>query len=598
MLVADHLTNAEIAERLALSVRTVESHVTSLIRKLEVPDRRSLARRADADGLLRGPVALAAPRRRLRRPGGRDGGPGRRPRRPPRRDGRRAGWGRQDDTDDPGGRGGCRDTTARRVVRRPRAGRRGTRPSSPLSPRPSASSRRPAAPCWTPLLGVLSRTDGLLLLDNCEHVLAEVERLVSAAVAACPRLTVVATSRARLGATYEWVYELPALNGDDAVRLFRQRAAAAGGPLPQAPQVEELCARLEGMALAIELAAARYPSLGLDGLSTALADPLRLLGDGSTARQRSLRATIAWSVDLLGDEERSVLAACSVFASPFTVAAARRVAGPALTDAAVALALAGLADQHLLRAEVGAPTTYRFLEVVRQYAGDLLGPEAPDATRRHAAWAAEELVRLGEGTRDDAWCADFDRLAVELRVALARPAAPVGLGERFADDLVQRGRLEEAQARYEAAGGRSRGDRAGAAAAAGRGGRDGAARGRRDTAPARRGTGRGRRRRRRRGRRRCAGVVGDPRRPRGGDHGARADPRGHRRPARRGPGTRPGRIDRVRHRGGRDGRAAAERATGRDGRRARGGGTGRGGRGSAGGVVRARRRVRGPPRAP
>ena len=299
------------------------------------------------------------------------------------------------------------------------------------------------------LLAVLSRADGLLLLDNCEHVLAEVEQLVSAVVAACPRLSVVATSRARLGATYEWVYELPGLSADDAVRLFRRRAAAAGGPAPEGPEVEQLCARLEGMALAIELAAARYPSLGLDGLATALADPLRLLGVGGPARQRSLRATIAWSVDLLGDGERAVLAACSVFASPFTVTAAQRVAGPGLPEAEVALALGALVDQHLLRAEVGAPTTYRYLEVVRQFAADLLGSDADGVARRHAAWAGDELARLGTGARDAAWCEGFDRLAVELRVALSRPTAPEGLGERFADELVQRGRLEEAQARYE-----------------------------------------------------------------------------------------------------------------------------------------------------
>ncbi len=89
-----------------------------------------------------------------------------------------------------------------------------------------------------------------------------------------------------------------------------------------------LCARLEGMALAIELAAARYPALGLDGLAAALDDPLRLLGSGDGTRQRSLRATIAWSVDLLDEDERAVFAACSVFASRFTVAAARSVAWP------------------------------------------------------------------------------------------------------------------------------------------------------------------------------------------------------------------------------------------------------------------------------
>ena len=239
--------------------------------------------------------------------------------------------------------------------------------------RRSAWSSIPGSSVEDAFAAVLGRADGVLVLDNCEHLLAAVEHCVGRLAGACPRLTVVATSRARLGAAYEWVYELPGLDPTTPCSSSAQRAEAAGGVVPEDPRVAALCARLDGMALAIELAATRYPLLGLDGLVAALDDPLRLLGSDQQDRQRSLRATIAWSVHLIDEDERAVLAACSVFASRFTVAAAREVAWPDRTEADVARVLATLADQHLLRAKVGAPTTYRFQEVVRQYAAELLG---------------------------------------------------------------------------------------------------------------------------------------------------------------------------------------------------------------------------------
>ena len=203
------------------------------------------------------------------------------------------------------------------------------------------------------------------------------------------------------------------------------------------------------MALAIELAATRYPLLGLDGLTAALEDPLHLLGSDDRSRQRSLRATIAWSVDLIDDDERAVIAACSVFAAGFTVHAAREIAWPDHTDADVARVLATLADQHLLRAEIGSPTTYRFQEVVRQYAAELLGSRAAAVELRHAQWAVTELTSLTSMEHDDAWRGAFDLLAVEVRTALARVPHQQELGERFAEELVQRGRLEEAQRLFE-----------------------------------------------------------------------------------------------------------------------------------------------------
>jgi predicted ATPase len=295
----------------------------------------------------------------------------------------------------------------------------------------------------------LSGADGVLLVDNCEHLLAAVETRVTRLVAECLHLTVVATSRAPLRSPYEEVLELAGLAAEDAVRLFRTRAESAGGTVPDDARVRELCERLEGMALAIELAAARYPRLGLDGLAAALGDPLALLGSDEAPRQRSLRATIRWSVDLLDDEARAAFARVSVFAGPFTVAAAHAVAVPDGTLAGAARVLATLADQHLLYAEPGNPTTYHFQEVVRQYAAKLLGDAASDALQCHARWVAAELRSLDRSPHDDVWCARFDELAVEARASLSGPVDGRELGERFAEELVRRGRLEEAQHRFE-----------------------------------------------------------------------------------------------------------------------------------------------------
>jgi predicted ATPase/DNA-binding CsgD family transcriptional regulator len=394
-LVAGHLTNAEIAERLFVSTRTVESHVSSLIRKLEVTDRRGLVRRADELGLL-------GPRRRGRWPTSFGGFLG------------RAGEvatltdllarHRMVTVSGPGGVGKTRLTThtVSLVAGNRRDGAWFVDLSQVSDPQAVTSAiaasvgvaEHPGHSVEDALSTVLGPADGVLVLDNCEHLVASVEPRVRRLLDDCPDVTVVATSRVRLGAGYEWVYELPGLRRDDAVQLFRARAEAAGGVVPEEPRVAALCVRLEGMALAIELAAARYPTLGLDGLSAGLDDPLRLLGTDEAARQRSLRATIAWSVALLDEDERAVFAASSVFASRFTVAAAHQVAWPDHTEADVARVLATLADHHLLRAEVGTPTTYRFQEVVRQFAAELLGGRAAEVEVRHASWVHEELTSL------------------------------------------------------------------------------------------------------------------------------------------------------------------------------------------------------------
>jgi predicted ATPase/DNA-binding CsgD family transcriptional regulator len=451
VLVAGHLTNLEIAERLSLSVRTVESHVSSVIRKLGVSDRRALARRARELGLL-------SPRRLDRWPSPASRFVGRGLETADLQE--RLGEHRWVTVTGPGGVGKTRLTThaVEQVARDRPDGAWFVDLSQVVSPEaviPAVAAvvgvvEPPGRSLEATLAEVLSRCDAVLVMDNCEHLIPTVAACLDRLLAGCPGLSVVATSRAPLRSPHEWVYELPTLSRDDAVQLFRIRAEAAGGVVPDDPRVAELCGRLEGMALAIELAAARYPMLGLDGLAAGLGDPLRLLGSEGGARQRSLRATIGWSVDLLDDEAREVFAALCVFAGPFTIASTRTVAQPDRSAADVARVLALLADQHLLYVRPGNPTRYFFQEVVRQYAADLLSDRAQEVERRHAEWAAAQLRSLVSSEHDDVWARRFDELAVEVRAALTRSVEVGALGEDFAEALVLRGRLEESQHRFEA----------------------------------------------------------------------------------------------------------------------------------------------------
>ncbi|MGS0686764.1 ATP-binding protein [Nakamurella sp. GG22] len=451
VLVAGHLTNVEIAERLWLSVRTVESHVSSLIRKLGVSDRRALARRAQELDLL-------SPRRLHHWPHPASRFVGRGLETADLQD--RVREHRWVTVTGPGGVGKTRLTThAVEQVARDRPDGAWfidlSQVASPDAVIPAVAAvvgvaEPPGRSLDDTLTEVLSRCDAVLVIDNCEHLIPAVAAYLDRLVAACPRLSVVATSRAPLRSPHEWVYELPSLSPDDAVQLFRIRAEAAGGVVPDDPRVTELCGRLEGMALAIELAAARYPPLGLDGLAAGLHDPLRLLGSEDGARQRSLRATIGWSVDLLDDEAREMFAALCVFAGPFTVASAHTVALSDRLAADAARVLAALADQHLLYVRPGNPTRYHFQEVVRQFAAELLADQTQRVQQQHAQWAAATLRSLTSAEHPDIWSQRFDELAVEVRAALTRPVEISPLGEDFAEALVLRGRLEESQHRFEA----------------------------------------------------------------------------------------------------------------------------------------------------
>ena len=311
--VAEHLTNAEIAERLFISVRTVESHVSSLLRKLQVPDRRELAQVA--------PAALERQAQRQQATASAAGLPAP----------LTSFVGREHEVAalvealdhqrlvtvvGPGGIGKTR--LAIRVAHDVQEQYADgavfvdlvvvTEPSSVAAAVASAIGLGEAQDRSAEeiLIGWLGSRRVLMVLDNCEHLLDRVSVLLEQLLTAGPELTVLATSRARLLLPFEWSYPLPGLSlaadhdrPADAVELFVHRAAAGGSEIVPSDldRVAALCRQLDGMALAIELAAARLPALGLDGLEAGLNDRLQLLTGGSRVddRHRSLRSELDWS---------------------------------------------------------------------------------------------------------------------------------------------------------------------------------------------------------------------------------------------------------------------------------------------------------------
>jgi predicted ATPase len=217
----------------------------------------------------------------------------------------------------------------------------------------------------------------LVLLDNFEHVMAaaaEVELLLEA----CPNLTLLVTSRERLRVTAEQVYPAPLLDREDAVSLFTARARASDPSFEADEHVDQICARLEDLPLALELAAARTGMLTPEQLLARLGDRLDLLRGGrdSDLRQATLRATIAWSYELLSSREQELFAALSVFRGGFTLIAAEKVCSAELE------LLESLADKSLIRRwDKGR---FGMLETIREFASE----RAADLLDREALLAA------------------------------------------------------------------------------------------------------------------------------------------------------------------------------------------------------------------
>ncbi|WP_369030823.1 BTAD domain-containing putative transcriptional regulator [Streptomyces adonidis] len=235
----------------------------------------------------------------------------------------------------------------------------------------------------------------LILLDNCEHVVDAAARLVAELLVRCPGVTVLATSREPLGVPGELVRPVEPLPEPVALRLLADRGAAAwpGFRVEDDPEAAaEICRRLDGLPLAIELAAARLRMLSLRQIADRLDDRFRLLISGSRTvlpRQQTLRAVVDWSWDLLDEDERDVLRRLSVFAGGCDLAAAEAVCGPVALEA-----LGSLVDKSLV---VAAPSgesgamRYRLLETVAEYAGTRLDEsgDRPEAERAHLTYYRE-----------------------------------------------------------------------------------------------------------------------------------------------------------------------------------------------------------------
>ncbi|MDB5848656.1 MAG: hypothetical protein JWP29_2408 [Rhodoferax sp.] len=251
----------------------------------------------------------------------------------------------------------------------------------------------------------------LVAIDNAEHLIDEVARVVHALHSAAPQLQVLVTSQAPLKLPDEWVYRLDGLalpDGDvtpteatafGAVALFAQRAQAADRRFTLSetnlPAVIDICRQLDGLALAIELAAARVPLLGLAQLGASLNTRLRLLSGGSRgapARQKTLRAALEWSYGLLEEAEQAVFRMLGVFVGGFSLKLAQQVVVDDQVDAWTVIDVLGsLVDRSLVIADVGAAEAdeiprYRLLETPRSYALELLQSAGEEAAvrRRHA----------------------------------------------------------------------------------------------------------------------------------------------------------------------------------------------------------------------
>ncbi|HEX8064899.1 MAG TPA: LuxR C-terminal-related transcriptional regulator [Thermoleophilaceae bacterium] len=291
----------------------------------------------------------------------------------------------------------------------------------------------------------LAARRALVILDNCEHLVEGAAECAAALVRGCPEVNVLATSREPLGLDSEAVWRVPSLSlpeqdagrsvdalaRSDAVRLFLERAAKVRPDLDAAasgPALAELCSRLDGIPLAIELAAARIGLMSVEQISAALTDRFLLLSRAARTalpRHRTLRASVDWSHDLLSETERTVLRRLGVFSGGFTPEAVRHVALEGV-ELPVAEALRALVDKSLVVVDQGdSAVRYRLLETVREYALERLAEagEAEAVRDRHGDYflalaerAAPELATA----RQLRWLEALDLEAANLGAALDR----------------------------------------------------------------------------------------------------------------------------------------------------------------------------------
>jgi predicted ATPase/class 3 adenylate cyclase len=304
----------------------------------------------------------------------------------------------------------------------------------------------PGRPLQETLIDALALQDALMVLDNCEHLIDACAKTADAILRHCPRVYLLATSREPLGISGEAIYRVPPLSlpppGDgaaaapgtsDAITLFVERAREQGANLPAGeqagPLLASICAQLDGMPLAIELAAARLRSLSLSALHDRLDQRFRLLTGGSRTalgRQQTLEATVDWSYSLLNAAEQLLLRRLSVFAEGFDLDAAEAVCGFGDIEAFDVTGLLGsLVDKSLVVAEPsGGLFRYRLLETIRQFGAERLAEAGPDETAAVSAAHCEHFLAVAEqaaphltGPDQGRWFARLDTEQANLRRA-------------------------------------------------------------------------------------------------------------------------------------------------------------------------------------
>ncbi|UCG26120.1 MAG: tetratricopeptide repeat protein [Chloroflexota bacterium] len=308
------------------------------------------------------------------------------------------------------------------------------------------------------LIEYLRSRNLLLVLDNCEHLIEDVARFAQTLLRAAPGLRILATSREPLGTEGEIIWTLPPLSSPDpeaavtpetldryeATDLFVERASAVQPRFrinhQNAPAVAQVCACLDGIPLAIELAAARLKALSVEDVAARLDDRFRLLVGNRTSepRQQTLQALIDWSYDLLPEQERILMRRLSIFAGGWSLEAAEEVcSGRGINEIEVLDLLAQLVDKSLVVTELHRDgIRYQFLETIRQYAADRL--EKAEEVDEYRAKHSQYYLRLARESYRKCWGKEqgyyLDRLEIEhdnLRKALARLAEDDPTGEAF-----------------------------------------------------------------------------------------------------------------------------------------------------------------------
>jgi predicted ATPase/DNA-binding SARP family transcriptional activator/DNA-binding CsgD family transcriptional regulator len=302
-------------------------------------------------------------------------------------------------------------------------------------------------PFITPLIDALRSKELLLVLDNCEHLIDACAHLAEVLLGSCPGLRILATSREALGVAGEATWVVPPLAVPDlrhpttldetatsgSVRLFLDRARYRRPAFALTPRnvsdLAKICRWLDGIPLAIELSAARVATMSVEEIAARLGDSLSLLTQGSRTvvpRQRTLRAALGWSYDLLGEPERRLFARLSVFVGGFSLEAAQALApGEGIEEDEVLDLLSGLVDKSLVVAEATGEGEVRYgmLEPVRQYARERLEESggAADLQSRHAAYFLKEAEAAEPqltGPQQRWWLSRLDREHGNMRVAL------------------------------------------------------------------------------------------------------------------------------------------------------------------------------------